>query len=308
MNNEMIETIEIEEPNEDSQIKAVGVGGYGSNLIIGMIEQGVKGVEFICVDADAQSLGRSHAYKAIELRGPGLDTDIRLAIENTHLLFIVAGMGGGTGTSAAPMIARIAKTMGILTVAVVTQPFEFEGSQRIAHASQGLVELQAHVDALIVVPSNQWLKSLGYEVPQSQAIDRSNGVVKNLVAGVALILNEVGDVNVDFEDVRTVMGQPGKAAIGMAIATGPNRGRIAAQQAVTHLILEGINLSDAKGILLLITATKESLKLSEWRTAMRTIRTYAVQELEVHIIFGAVYDQALGDGLRVMVVATGLNA
>ena len=221
------------------------------------------------------------------------------------MLFITAGMGGGTGTGAAPIIAKVAKEMGILTVGVVTKPFDFEGGRRMSNADSGLQELEANVDSLIVVLNEKLLEVLGDDVSQDEAFAHANDVLKNAVGGIAEIINVPGHVNVDFEDVRTVMGEPGKAMMGTAAANGPDRARIAAEQAVACPLLEGIDLSGAKGVLVLITAAKGSLKLSESKLAMNTIRAYASPD--AHVIYGTAYDDALGEDIRVTVVATGLS-
>ncbi len=316
-----IEMIEIEEFNQGTQIKVIGVGGGGGNAVDHMIECGVQGVEFICANTDAQALGRGSAHKTIQLGVSGLGAgskpdkareaaemavdEIRAAIAGAHMLFITAGMGGGTGTGAAPVIARIAKEMGILTVGVVTKPFEFEGSRRMTNADLGLAELEANVDSLIVVLNEKLIEVLGEEVTQDKAFAHANDVLKNAVGGIAEIINVRGLMNVDFEDVRTVMGEPGKAMMGTAKANGPDRARIAAEQAVACPLLEGIDLSGAKGVLVLISAAKGSLKLSESKLAMNTIRAYAAPD--AHVIYGTAYDDELGDDIRVTVVATGLS-
>jgi cell division protein FtsZ len=316
-----IEMIEIEEFNQGTQIKVIGIGGGGGNAVGHMIECGVQGVEFICANTDAQALSRGASHKTIQLGSSGLGAgskpdkgreaaelavdDIRSAIAGAHMLFITAGMGGGTGTGAAPVIARIAKEMGILTVGVVTKPFEFEGGRRMTNADLGLAELEANVDSLIVVLNEKLLEVLGDEVTQDEAFAHANDVLKNAVGGIAEIINVPGHVNVDFEDVRTVMGEPGKAMMGTAKASGPDRARIAAEQAVACPLLEGIDLSGAKGVLVLISAAKGSLKLSESKLAMNTIRAYASPD--AHVIYGTAYDDELGEDIRVTVVATGLS-
>ena len=316
-----IEMIEVEEFHLGTQIKVIGVGGGGGNAVEHMIGRAVQGVEFICANTDAQALARSAAHKTIQLGQSGLGAgskpekgreaaeaavdDIRLAINGAHMLFITAGMGGGTGTGAAPVIARVAKEMGILTVGVVTKPFDWEGGRRMTNADNGLAELEANVDSLIVVLNEKLLEVLGDEVTQDEAFAHANDVLKNAVGGIAEIINEYGNVNVDFEDVRTVMGEPGKAMMGTAVADGPDRARIAAEQAVACPLLEGIDLSGAKGVLVLVTAAKGSLKLSESKLAMNTIRAYA--SADAHVIYGAAYDDSLGDEMRVTVVATGLS-
>lgn len=316
-----IEMIDVEEFDQGTQIKVIGVGGGGGNAVQHMINCRVQGVEFVCANTDAQALSRSPAHKTIQLGTSGLGAgskpdkgreaaemavdDIRAAIDGAHMLFITAGMGGGTGTGAAPVIARVAKEMGILTVGVVTKPFEFEGGRRMTNADNGLAELEANVDSLIVVLNEKLLEVLGDDITQDEAFAHANDVLKNAVGGIAEIINVPGHVNVDFEDVRTVMGEPGKAMMGTAVADGPDRARIAAEQAVACPLLEGIDLSGAKGVLVLITAAKGSLKLSESKLAMNTIRAYASPD--AHVIYGTAYDDELGDQIRVTVVATGLS-
>ena len=318
----MIEMIQVEEFNQGTRIKVIGVGGGGGNAVEHMIERNVQGVEFVCANTDAQALTRSAAHRFIQLGQTGLGAgskpekgreaaeaavdDIRAAIEGAHMLFITAGRGGGTGTGAAPVIARVAKEMGILTVGVVTKPFEFEGGRRMSNAETGMAELEANVDSLIVVLNEKLLELPGGEdMTQDEAFAHANDVLKNAVGGIAEIINVPGHVNVDFEDVRTVMGEPGKAMMGTAAASGPDRARIAAEQAVACPLLEGIDLSGAKGVLVLISAAKGSLKLSESKQAMNTIRAYASES--AHVIYGTAYDEALGDEIRVTVVATGLS-
>jgi len=310
----------IEEFDQGTQIKVIGVGGGGGNAVDHMIAQGVQGVEFICANTDAQALNRSKADQLLQLGATGLgagakpemgkaaaeeaESRIRESIAGANMLFITAGMGGGTGTGAAPVIARVAKEMGILTVGVVTKPFDFEGGRRLKAADAGLAELEANVDSLIVVLNDKLLEVLGDDVTQDEAFAQANDVLKNAVGGIAEIINVPGHVNVDFEDVRTVMGEPGKAMMGTAVAAGPDRARIAAEQAVACPLLDGIDLSGAKGVLVLITAAKGSLKLSESKLAMNTIRAYA--SADAHVIYGTAYDDGLGDQIRVTVVATGL--
>ncbi|HMT17026.1 MAG TPA: cell division protein FtsZ [Ottowia sp.] len=316
-----IEMIETDGFHSGTQIKVIGVGGGGSNAVEHMISRHVQGVEFICANTDAQALSRSNASMTVQLGTSGLGAgskpdkgreaaeaaadDIRQAIRGAHMLFITAGMGGGTGTGAAPVIARIAKDMGILTVGVVTKPFDWEGGRRLTNAEAGLTELEANVDSLVVVLNEKLLEVLGDDITQEEAFAQANDVLKNAVGGIAEIINDYGFVNVDFEDVRTVMGEPGKAMMGTATASGPDRARIAAEQAVACPLLEGIDLSGAKGVLVLVTASKGSLKLNESKEAMNTIRAYASPE--AHTIYGAAYDDALGDEIRVTVVATGLS-
>ena len=316
-----IEMIDTEEFHAGTQIKVMGVGGGGGNAVQHMIDRKVQGVEFICANTDAQALTRSTADRVIQLGTTGLgagskpdkgrdcaevaEQEIRSAIDGAHMLFLTAGMGGGTGTGAAPVIARIAREMGILTVGVVTKPFEWEGGRRMTNADSGVAELEANVDSLIVVLNEKLQEVLGDDVTQDEAFAHANDVLKNAVGGIAEIINVPGHVNVDFEDVKTVMGEPGKAMMGTATASGPDRARIAAEQAVACPLLEGIDLSGAKGVLVLITAAQGSLKLKESQLAMNTIRAYASPD--AHVIYGTAYDSQMGDELRVTVVATGLS-
>ena len=316
-----IEMIEEESFHQGTRIKVIGVGGGGGNAVSHMINSAVRGVEFICANTDAQVLDGNQAHCVIPLgitgRGAGGVPDrgreaaelaveeIRTAIEGAHMLFITAGMGGGTGTGAAPVIARIAREMGILTVGVVTKPFEFEGSWRLKNAESGLAELEANVDSLIVVLNERLLEVLGEDATEEQGFAAANDVLKNAVGGIAEIINVKGHVNVDFEDVRTVMGEPGKAMMGTAQAAGPDRARIAAEQAVACPLLEGVDLSGARGVLVLISAAKGSLKLRESGQAMNTIRAFASEDAQV--IYGTAQDDTLGDSIRVTVVATGLS-
>ena len=316
-----IEMIEVEEFNRGTQIKVIGVGGGGSNAVEHMIRCRVQGVEFICANTDAQALSKTAAHRVIQLGQTGLgagskpdkgrtaaeqaEATIREAIEGAHMLFITAGMGGGTGTGAAPIIAKIAKEMGVLTVGVVTKPFDWEGDRRSKNAEVGLIELEAHVDSLIVVLNDKLQEVLGDDITQDEAFAEANDVLKNAVGGIAEIINVEALVNVDFEDVRTVMGEPGKAMMGTAVVSGPDRARIAAEQAVACPLLEGVDMKGAKGVLVLISAAKGSLKLNESKLAMNTIRAFAASD--ANVIYGTAYDESLGDAIRVTVVATGLN-
>jgi len=315
-----IEMIESEEFTPVTQIKVIGVGGGGGNAVEHMIKSGVRGVEFICANTDAQALKSSSAAKVIQLGDSGLGAgskpergqeaaeaaqeSIRTALQGANMLFVTAGMGGGTGTGAAPVVARVAREMGILTVGVVTKPFDWEGGRRMTNAEAGLSELEANVDSLIVDLNEKLQQVLGDDVSQDQAFAFANDVLRNSVGGIAEIINVEALVNVDFEDVRTVMSEQGKAMMGTATASGPDRARIAAEQAVACPLLEGVDMSGAKGVLVLITAAKGDLKLAESREAMNTIRAFASNE--AHVIYGTAYDDKLGDQIRVTVVATGL--
>jgi cell division protein FtsZ len=312
---EMLETL-----TQGTVIKVVGVGGAGGNAVSHMIRKGVQGVEFICANTDAQSLDRSKAHQVLQLGSTGLGAGAkpeagkaaaeqdrgRIAelLSGAHMVFITAGMGGGTGTGAAPVVAEVAKELGALTVAVVTKPFSFEGPKRMQAAEQGLAELQGKVDSLIVILNEKLEEVLGDDITQLEAFSAADDVLNNAVAGIAEIINVEGLVNVDFEDVKTVMGEQGKAMMGTASASGPDRARIAAEQAVRSPLLEGVDLSGARGILVNITANA-SLKLKETKLAMETIRTFAAEDAT--IIFGTVHDDSMKEDMRVTVVATGLG-
>ncbi len=312
---EMFET-----ETQGTVIKVVGVGGAGGNAVNHMVDRGVQGVEFLCINTDAQALAKSKADSTLQIGGTGLGAGakpeagraaaeldrarITDALRGAHMVFITAGMGGGTGTGAAPVVAEIAKELGALTVAVVTKPFSFEGSRREKAADHGLSELEARVDSLIIVLNEKLEEVLGEDITQIEAFAAADGVLNNAVAGIAEIINIEGLVNVDFEDVKTVMGEQGKAMMGTAMASGDDRARVAAENAVQSPLLEGVDLSGARGILVNITAGRD-LKLRETRVAMETIRAFAAEDAT--IILGTVYDESLGDSLRVTVVATGLG-
>jgi cell division protein FtsZ len=317
----MFEIIEKEDAMNDSEtvIKVIGVGGAGGNAVDHMIREGVMGVEFVAANTDAQALKRSVAHKKLRLGKTGLGAgakpevgrdaavsereQITEALKGAHMAFITAGMGGGTGTGAAPIVAEVAREMGILTVAVVTKPFGFEG-KRAKIAEAGILELQKHVDSLIVILNDRLMDVLGEDVSMDEAFKAADNVLRNAVGGIAEIINFPGLVNVDFEDVRTVMGEMGMAMMGSAYASGVDRARIAAEQAVSSPLLEGVNLSGAKGVLVNITSSR-SLRMKEVNEVMNTVREFAADD--AHIIFGAVYDEEMGDELRVTVVATGLG-
>jgi cell division protein FtsZ len=311
----------VNESSAGPVIKVIGVGGAGGNAVDHMIEQGVEGVEFYAVNTDAQVLARSKARNQIQLGSSGLGAGAkpehartvaiaeRERLEETlagsHMVFITAGMGGGTGTGAGPVIAEVARSLGILTVAVVTKPFTWEGSKRMKIAEQGIEELVPHVDSLIVILNDKLEEVLGDDVTQEDAFEAADDVLNNAVAGIAEIINQPGLVNVDFQDVRTVMTEQGMAMMGSAVASGVDRARIAAEQAIACPLLEGVNLAGARGVLVNITASRSSLKLRETKEVMNTIRAFAAEDAT--IIYGGVYDDALGEDLRVTVVATGLG-
>ncbi len=312
----------MEKDSQEAVIKVIGVGGCGGNAINHMISKNVLGVEFISANTDAQALKKSSATKTLQIgsditkglgagakpevgRDAALEDRDRIAemIDGADMLFITAGMGGGTGTGAAPIIAEVAKEMGILTVAVVTKPFAFEG-KRTKVAAEGLEELSQHVDSLIVIPNEKLMEVLGEDVPFTEAFSAANDVLHNAVSGIAEIINCPGLVNVDFADVRTVMSEMGMAMMGSAEASGPNRANIAAEQAVASPLLEDVNLANARGVLVNITASA-SFKMKEYYDVMNTIKAFTAEDATV--IVGNVMDEAMGDKLRVTMVATGLN-
>ena len=317
----MFEIIEKEDVGSEwgTVIKVVGVGGAGGNAVDHMIREGVMGVEFVAMNTDAQALKRSVAHKKIRLGKSGLGAgakpevgrtaaveereQIAESLRGAHMVFITAGMGGGTGTGAGPIVAEVARELGILTVAVVTKPFDFEG-KRLKVADLGIAELQKNVDSLIVILNDKLMTVLSEDVSMDEAFKAADNVLRNAVGGIAEIINFPGLVNVDFEDVRTVMGEMGMAMMGSANASGVDRARIAAEQAVASPLLEGINLSGAKGVLVNITSTR-GLKMKEVNEVMNTVREFAAED--AHIIFGAVYDEDMGEEIRVTVVATGLG-
>ena len=303
-------------------IRVIGVGGGGSNAVNRMIRAEMMGVEFIACNTDAQALLQSDAPHKIRIgdkitRGLGAGGDpgigqraaeedsekIYEALKDSDMVFITAGMGGGTGTGAAPVVAEVAREMGILTVAVVSKPFAFEG-RRMRIAEAGMAELAEHVDSLIVILNEKLMEVLGEDVSMKDAFRAADDVLYNAVAGISEIINSPGLVNVDFEDVRTVMAEMGMAMMGSAYAAGIDRARVSAEQAVASPLLEGINLAGARGVVVNITAS-DGLKMREVHEVMRTIQSFAADD--AHIIFGAVYDEAMGDNLRVTVVATGLG-
>ena len=317
----MFEIIDKEDVGSDlgTVIKVIGVGGAGGNAVDHMIREGVMGVEFVAANTDAQALSRSVAHKKVRLGKSGLGAgakpeagksaaveereQIAEALKGAHMVFITAGMGGGTGTGAGPVVAEVARELGILTVAVVTKPFAFEG-KRLKVAEAGIAELQKNVDSLIVILNDKLMDVLGDDVSMDEAFKAADNVLRNAVGGIAEIINYPGLVNVDFEDVRTVMGEMGMAMMGSAVAAGVDRARIAAEQAIASPLLEGVNLSGARGVLVNITATR-GLKMKEVNEVMNTVREFAADD--AHIIFGAVYDEGMGDDIRVTVVATGLG-
>jgi len=312
----------LEAEDQAAVIKVIGVGGCGGNAVDHMIQNGVEGVEFICANTDAQALKRNQARTLLQLGsnitkglGAGANPDIGRAagmedreriselIEGADMLFITAGMGGGTGTGAAPVVAEIAKEMGILTVAIVTKPFLFEG-MRLKTAESGMKELSNHVDSLIVIPNDKLMAVLGDDVTMDDAFKAANNVLYGAVAGIAEVINCPGLINVDFADVKTVMSEAGMAMMGSASATGVDRARLSAEQAVASPLLEDVNLSGARGVLVNITASS-GLKMREIHEVMNTVKDFTAEDATV--IMGTVIEENMQNDLRVTVVATGLG-
>ena len=300
-------------------IKVVGVGGAGGNAVQPMINKGVAGVEFIAANTDAQALAASSAHNIIQIGESGLGAGMRPeigrqlaeqsrmriedALRGAHMVFIAAGMGGGTGTGAAPIVAEVAKSLGALTVAVVSKPFSYEGQKCMDVAENGLNELTRHVDSLIVI-LNEKLEDIYEDESMLDWMKHADDVLNNAVAGIAEIINVPGHINVDFNDVKTIMSEQGKAMMGTATASGVDRARIAAEQAVASPLLDGIDLSGAKGVLVNVTASR-GLKGKEIKEVMAAVRAFAAPDAA--IAQGIAYDDEMGDELRVTVVATGLG-
>ncbi|WMN87695.1 cell division protein FtsZ [Vibrio parahaemolyticus] len=311
------------EMSDDAVIKVVGVGGGGGNAVEHMVRESIEGVEFISVNTDAQALRKTSVGNVIQIGGDitkGLgaganpqvgreaaleDRDrIKDSITGADMVFIAAGMGGGTGTGAAPVIAEVAKELGILTVAVVTKPFSFEGKKRLAFAEQGIDELSKHVDSLITIPNEKLLKVLGRGVTLLEAFASANDVLKNAVQGIAELITRPGMINVDFADVRTVMSEMGHAMMGSGIAKGEDRAEEAAEMAISSPLLEDIDLAGARGVLVNITAGLD-MRLDEFETVGNTVKAFASDNATV--VIGTSLDPDMTDEIRVTVVATGIG-
>jgi cell division protein FtsZ len=308
-------------PTPATVIKIIGVGGAGGNAVNHMAPSGLSTFDFICANTDAQALSNTRTEQRIQLGESGLGagsdpmvgresairerTLIAEALKGADMVFITAGMGGGTGTGAAPVVAEVARELGILTLAVVSKPFEFEGPRRMRVAEEGIATLARCVDSLIIVLNSRLEEVLGDDVTQKQAFAAADEVLSQAVTGIAEIIAVPGMINVDFEDVRTVMRQTGMAMMGSAQHAGDDRAVKAAEEAIACPLLDGANLRAARGVLVNISASEETLKLRETKLVMNTI---CAQTNEDAIIkFGAVFDETLGDAMRVTVVATGLN-
>lgn len=304
-------------------IKVIGVGGGGSNAVEHMLNRSIDGVEFICANTDAQALERSHSPTLIQLGGSitkglgaGANPEIgrqaanedrdRIAevLSGADMVFITAGMGGGTGTGAAPVLAQVAKEMGILTVAVVTRPFIFEGKKRSEVAQNGIKELRQYVDSLITIPNEKLMSVLGKDIALLEAFGEVNNVLLGAVQGIAELITRPGLINVDFADVRAVMLDMGIAMMGTGSATGADRARIAAEKAIASPLLEDINLKGARGILVNVSANK-SISIGEFNEVGAIVHEFASDGAQ--IVVGTAIDEEMGEEIRVTVVATGLS-
>jgi len=308
---------------QQAVIKVIGVGGGGGNAVDHMVAADIDGVEFINANTDSQALKKSQAKTILQLGtnltkglGCGANPDIgrQAAVEDREriaevlsgadMVFITAGMGGGTGTGAAPVVAQVAKDMGILTVAVVTKPFPFEGRKRMGVADQGISELAQYVDSIITIPNEKLVTVLGKDASLLDAFGKANQVLQNAVQGIAELITRSGLINVDFADVRTVMSEMGMAMMGAATATGPSRAREAALAAVSSPLLEDINIAGARGILVNITAGLD-MSIGEFEEVGNTIKEFAADDATV--VIGTVIDPEMREELRVTIVATGLG-
>ena len=314
----------MEDHNEEAVIKVIGVGGGGGNAVEHMVSQTIEGVEFITANTDSQALRNSSANVTLQLGGDvtkGLGAGanpeigrraaeedretIKQTLEGADMVFIAAGMGGGTGTGAAPVVAEVAKEMGVLTVAVVTKPFPFEGKKRMNYADQGIEFLANHVDSLITIPNEKLLKVLGPGTSLLDAFKAANNVLLGAVQGIAELITRPGLINVDFADVRTVMSEMGTAMMGSGIASGEDRAQEAAEAAIASPLLEDVDLAGARGILVNITAGMD-ISIDEFETVGNQVKAFASENATV--VVGAVIDPEMTDELRVTVVATGIGA
>ena len=317
----MFELMDTEATN--ANIKVIGVGGGGGNAVKNMVDSGVEGVEFICANTDAQALDGSPVKSLIQLGntltkglGAGANPEvgreaaledrerIKELVSGTDMLFITAGMGGGTGTGAAPVVAEMAKELGVLTVAVVTKPFPFEGPKRMAMAEKGIAELAKHVDSIITIPNAKLLTSLGKNTSLLDAFKAANDVLLGAVQGIADLITRPGLINVDFADVRTVMSEMGMSMMGTGVAQGDERATKAAEAAISSPLLDDINLQGAKGILVNITAGLD-MGIHEFEEVGAAVRQFAHDEATV--VVGTVIDPEMSDEIRVTLVATGLE-
>ncbi|MEA3179201.1 MAG: cell division protein FtsZ [Gammaproteobacteria bacterium] len=309
--------------SQSAVIKVIGVGGGGGNAVAHMVTSGIDGVEFMCINTDSQALKHAKVKTALQIGcnitkglGAGADPEVgrqaamedrdRIVelVEGCDMLFITAGMGGGTGTGAAPVVAQVAKELGILTVAVVTKPFEMEGNKRSFVADHGIAELGKYCDSLITIPNQKLLTVLGPQTTLLDAFKSANQVLQGAVQGIAELITRPGLINVDFADVRTVMAETGMAMMGSGSASGENRAREAAEAAVSSPLLEDINLAGAHGILVNVTAGMD-LSIGEFQEVGQIVKQFASEDATV--VVGTVIDPELTNMVRVTVVATGLG-
>lgn len=313
----------VDSVTENAVIKVIGVGGGGGNAVANMVRAGVEGVEFIAANTDAQVLAKTGARTLLQLGptitkglGAGANPEvgrqaamedrerIQEVIRGADMLFITAGMGGGTGTGAAPVVAQVARELGILTVAVVTRPFSFEGAKRMQVAREGIADLAKHVDSLITVPNERLLAVLGKKISLLDAFKAADDVLHNAVAGIADLITRPGLINVDFADVRTVMAEMGVAMMGSGTANGDDRARMAAEKALRSPLLDDVDLAGARGILVNVTGGPK-LSIGEFQEVGETVREFASDEATV--VVGMVIDPEMDEDIRVTVVATGLG-
>ncbi|MFC5706161.1 cell division protein FtsZ [Aeromonas eucrenophila] len=309
---------------DEAVIKVIGVGGGGGNAVEHMVRQNIEGVEFITINTDAQALRNSSANTTLQIGsgitkglGAGASPDVgreaaledrealRELLTGSDMVFIAAGMGGGTGTGAAPIVAEVAREMGILTVAVVTKPFSFEGKKRMGFAAHGIEELSKNVDSLITIPNDKLLKVLGRGISLLDAFKAANDVLLGAVQGIAELITRPGLINVDFADVRTVMREMGTAMMGTGSASGDDRAEEAAEKAISSPLLEDVDLAGARGILVNITAGMD-MTIEEFETVGNAVKAFASENATV--VVGTVIDPEMHDELRVTVVATGIGA
>ncbi|MDE2449366.1 MAG: cell division protein FtsZ [Gammaproteobacteria bacterium] len=309
--------------SQSAVIKVIGVGGGGGNAVAHMVTSGIEGVEFMCINTDSQALKHAKVKTALQIGtnitkglGAGADPEVgrqaamedrdRIVelVEGCDMLFITAGMGGGTGTGGAPVVAQVAKELGILTVAVVTKPFEMEGSKRSYMADHGIAELGKYCDSLITIPNQKLLTVLGAQTTLLDAFKSANQVLQGAVQGIAELITRPGLINVDFADVRTVMAETGMAMMGSGAASGEGRARAAAEAAVSSPLLEDINLAGAHGILVNVTAGMD-LSIGEFQEVGQIVKQFASEDATV--VVGTVIDPELSNQVRVTVVATGLG-
>ncbi len=308
--------------SENANIKVIGVGGGGGNAVNHMVDSNIEGVQFICANTDAQALRRLSVDTVVQLgvaltKGLGAGTNpevgkeaaeenrerLREVMEGADMIFLTAGMGGGTGTGAIPIIAEIARELGILTVAVVTKPFDFEGKKKMLVAEKGIAELEQYVDSLITIPNQKLLPVLGVDVSLADAFKAANNVLLDAVQGITELIVHPGTINVDFADVRTVMAGMGAAIMGTATATGENRARKAAEKAIACPLLDDINLRGARGILVNISAA--DIGMAEFNEVGSIVYEFAAEDAVIKI--GTAIDTTLGDQIKVTVVATGMG-